>query len=543
MGLAENADFYKKVGAQLTSWGWDDFINLWSGWATRTNSSTIKMPSGVTVHHTGGAATATSYLINPTDRPELKVLANIHIDVLERRIRFICAGGASHGGYTHKPCYDRVVAGTAPLDRDLVPGEDQKPFSINKRTVGIEVDGAGGVDEWDDWAYRAAVATSAACQVVAGWPVGDAPRVGAHKEHTTRKPTDPEVNMGKCRTDVLDCIAKPWGPNAGRPDFVLGDRVLSRNGNDKGPDVADLIRLLNALGFALVPGDEFGPAVEGAVMDFQSTHGLAPDGIVRLDTVEAMKRALTLPATSDTETPPPVPGQGRPEAPQAEPSMHERKFRFGQANLEAERFGGIDDDSPRRGEFLRDKMDCSIYALSEVSEKARNASRAVLGGDRYKVFPIGFVAVLWDSEKWQHAGKKSVDFGTPIHGAIRVTLDDLRGSGLTMDVISMHVRPKVIADLAGQQADIKKAMNALRRPGVPTLVAGDFNTGTAFDIIEPFGFVRSTQSINTVNDPGTQCLDAVFFTADVQFREANQVDPGSVSDHKVWQVKGTLVEA
>lgn len=153
------------------------------------------------------------------------------------------------------------------------------------------------------------------------------------------------------------------------------------------------------------------------------------------------------------------------------------------------------------------------------------------------------MCVLWDSEKWQHAGKKSVDFGTPIHGAIRVTLEDLRGSGLTMDVISMHVRPKVIADLAGQQADIKKAMKALRRPGVPTLVAGDFNTGTAFDIIEPFGFVRSTESINTVNDPGTQRLDAVFFTPDVQFREANQVDPGTVSDHKVWQVKGTLVEA
>jgi hypothetical protein len=319
--------------------------------------------------------------------------------------------------------------------------------------------------------------------------------------------------------------------------------VLSRKGNDKGADVADLIGLLNALGFSLVLGDEFGPAVEGAVMEFQATHGLAPDGIVRLDTVEAIKRALTLPATSDTETPTPVNGQGRAEAPQAGPAVHERKFRFGQANLEAERFGGIDDDSPRRGEFLRDKLDCSIYALSEVSEKARNAIRAVLGEDRFKVFPVGFVCVMWDSEKWQHAGKKSVDFGTPFHGAIRVTLSDLQGSGLTMDVISMHVRPKKVAALAGQQSDIKQAMNALRRPGVPTLVAGDFNTGTAFDIIEPFGFVRSTQSINTVNKPGTQRLDAVFFTPDVQFREATQVDPGSVSDHKVWQVKGTLVEA
>jgi len=545
MGLTENADFYKKVGAHLTSWGWDDFINWWPGWATRTNKGSVKMPSGVTVHHTAGAATATTYLINPTDRPELIVLANIHIDVLERRIRFICAGGASHGGYTHEACYDRVIAGTAPLDRDLVPGPDEKPFSINKRTVGIEVDGAGGPDEWDDWAYRAAVATSAACQVAAGWPVGDAPRVGAHKEHTTRKPSDPEAPMGKFRTDVLDCIANPWGPGTGRPEFVLGDRVLSRSGNDKGSDVADLIRLLNALGFDLFPDDEFGPAVEGAVIAFQTTHGLTPDGIVRLDTVEAIKRALTLPASTDTETPPVV-GQGRAEVPRAEPVVHERKFRFGQANLQAQRFGGIDDDSSRRGEFLKDKLNCSIYALSEVSERARNAIRAVLGEERFKVFPVGMVCVMWDSQKWQHAGKKEVRFGdhnNDIHGAIRVTLGDLQGSGLTMDVIAMHVRPKAIAALADQQGDIRKAMNALRRPGVPTLVGGDFNTGTAFDIIEPFGFVRATESINTVNNPGTQRLDAVFFTPDVLFREATRVDPGSVSDHKVWQVKGTLVEA
>ncbi len=543
MGLAENADFYKQVGALLTSWGWDDFLNWWPGWTTRTNSGTIKMPQGVTVHHTGGAATATTYLINPTDRPRLKVLANIHIDVLERRIRFICAGGASHGGFTHEPCYDRVVAGTAPLDRDLEPGADSDTFSINRRTVGIEVDGAGGPDEWDDWTYRATVATSAACQVAGGWPLGEAPRVGAHKEHTRRKPTDPEAPMGQFRRDVLDCIANPWAPNTGRPEFTLGDRVLSRNGNDKGPDVADLIRLLIALGYQLVPDDEFGPAVEAAVIDFQGKHGLPGDGIVRLDTVEAIKRALTLPAGPDTETPQPVPGEGRREAPQVPPSVHERRFRFGQANLQAERFGGLDNTSPRRGEFLQDVMKCSIYALCEVPEASRNAIRAVLGTERFKVFPVGFVCVLWDSTKWQHAGKKSVDFGTPIHGAVRVTLEDVRGSGLRVDVISMHVRPGAIADLAGRKADIKKAMRELRRQGVPTIVAGDFNTRTAFDIIEPFGFVRSTENINTLNAPGVQRLDAVFFTPDVQFRESDQLDPGDISDHKTWLVKGTLVEA
>lgn len=542
MGLVENATFYKQVGAVLTSWGWDDFINWWPGWAARSNSGTIRMPQAVTVHHTGGTATATSYLVNPTDRPQLKVLANIHIDVLERRIRFICAGGASHGGYTHQPCYERVVAGTAPLDRNLVPGADQRPFSINRRTVGIEVDGAGGPDEWDDWAYRAVVATSAACQVAGGWPVGDAPRVGAHKEHTTRKPTDPEADMGRVRRDVLDCLATPWAPNAGRPEFTLGDRVLSRHGNDTGPDVADLVRLLIALGYDLVPDNEFGPAVEGAVTDFQARHGLPPDGIVRLDTVEAIKRALTLPASTDTVTPRRVAGEPRQEAPQLPPSTHERKFRFGQANLHAERFGGPDDATPLRGEYLRDVMKCSVYALCEVSEASRNAIRGVLGFDRFKVFPIGFVAVMWDSSTWQHAGKKSVDFGTAVHGAMRVTLEDLRGSGPRFDVISLHVRPSAITDLAGKQADIRKAMT-LHRPGVPTIVAGDFNTATASEIIEPSGFVQSTESVDTLNAAGVQRLDAVFTTPDLQLRASRKLDPGALSDHTAWRIKATLTEA
>lgn len=166
----------------------------------------------------------------------------------------------------------------------------------------------------------------------------------------------------------------------------------------------------------------------------------------------------------------------------------------------------------------------------------------MLGESRYKVSPIGFVAVLWDSTKWQHAGRKTVGFGTDIHGAVRVTLTDTSGTGLSLDVISMHVRPGAITDLAGKQADIRKAMEQLHRPGVRTLVAGDFNTKTAFDVIEPFGFVRSTSDINTANAPGVQRLDAVFATPEIALRGERQIDPGPVSDHKAWLVQATLLE-
>ena len=37
-------------------------------------------------------------------------------------------------------------------------------------------------------------------------------------------------------------------------------------------------------------------------------------------------------------------------------------------------------------------------------------------------------------------GKQTVGFGNDIHGAVRVTLEDVEGSGLSMDVISIHVR-------------------------------------------------------------------------------------------------------
>ena len=82
---------------------------------------------------------------------------------------------------------------------------------------------------------------------------------------------------------ALACLAAPWGPTAGRPDFVLGDRVLSRGGNSSGSDVADLITLLIAVGSALPPGDVFNAAVEAAVIAFQTGHGLTADGVVRLD--------------------------------------------------------------------------------------------------------------------------------------------------------------------------------------------------------------------------------------------------------------------
>ena len=220
-------------------------------------------------------------------------------------------------------------------------------------------------------------------------------------------------------------------------------------------------------------------------------------------------------------------------------------FRFGQANLQAERFGGIDDDSLRRGEFLSSKLGCSVYALSEVSERARNATRTALGGrDRWKTFPVGYVAVVWDSTKWDYTGHDEVTFGTDYHGAVRAELKH-RSNGRRMDVVAIHVRPNAsftgtdAEKLKKKQEDIRKGL-ALVRKGVPTVFAGDFNTSTAEKVILPAGFIRATPNVDTGDAAGDQKLDAVFITPDLVKRDHALVDAGSVSDHKCWVYNGTL---
>ena len=343
MSLATNATLYRAVAKLLTSWGWP--VEYAAGCETRTNGSAIRTPSAVTVHHTGGKATATSYLLNPRDRPQLKVLANMHI-THDHRIKILAAGSTSHGGYTHEPCYQRVVQGTAPLDRDLIPGADSRTFSINTRTVGIEVDGAGGKSEWDAWTIRAVVATSAAWQIVTGWMRdGKAPRVGAHKEHTKRKPGDPYMSMGELRTRVAAVVAsgKPYGPTE------------------------------------------------------------AP--VIPPSTTEPGE------ATDPEPTPEP------------EPTPAGIDFRFGLAAMQASQWGGPKAGTSKRGDYLRGKLACSVYAVTEMPEVDRDATRQALGGmKRWLTFPVGYVAVLFDSTKWKHTGSESVTFGTPYHGAVRAQL-------------------------------------------------------------------------------------------------------------------------
>ena len=74
--------------------------------------------------------------------------------------------------------------------------------------------------------------------------------------------------------------------------FTLGDRLLYfRQPLLRGDDVADLQRRLNALGFDARRVDGmFGPDTQRALLQFQRSTGLVPDGICGSDSVDALAR-------------------------------------------------------------------------------------------------------------------------------------------------------------------------------------------------------------------------------------------------------------
>lgn len=565
---------HRKAFDLLEKWGWGPFLAYRAGWEKRGNGHKApRVQDSVMIHHTGGAATSTDYLIKGDPGRDLPgPLCNVHVDPGDRRIRLLGAGPASHAGMGTKANYDRMRAGTAPSLGDMAPRRPDGNWSANRYSVGVEVDGVGGPREWDEWTNRAVLAVSLAFNLAGGWAKdGKLGRVWAHKEHTYRKPGDPFADMGVLRAAVRDAIASGAviGPDSSSPVAVpvLGKRVLSKNGIDRGPDVAELAALLKTKGYDTgTQPDVFGPKMDAAVRAEQAKLGLPVTGVVDAVTVTALKgEKLPEPQpetpAEPTEPTPEPPAQPEPPKEPQVPAQPEpqpvpakvRDFRLLQINtLNKERFPnrqGVANNSKLWPDWLAGQKP-SVMLLCETNETRRDTIKGRPAFKGWKSWATGMVCVFWDARKWTHVRTDSFDYGNGIHGAALVTLRDM-GTGLEADFVSIHLPPNAAFPSAwsearkakGKRDALKTWLGKVLRPEVAAWVGGDFNTGTHELVMRALKFARATPAVNT-NDAGGK-LDAVWHRPGKRVKTRVRgtptlLDPRILGDHKGWLVNGTI---
>ena len=291
---------------------------------------------------------------------------------------------------------------------------------------------------------------------------------------------------------------------------------------------ADVAKRVRALGYA-------------DLKEFQAANALLRDGVAGPAT---WYKLLTNPKPNAKQEPKPKPEMSDPK-PKPEVSG---AFRFGQVNFEARRFGGAEDRNDHQAKWFKSALAASFFTFQEMDREARDAFRKAIGPS-WKTFPLNYLGVMWDSNKYSYdkkVGKVLFD-NKGVHGAIRVTLTH-KATGFTFDVISVHIRPQAgigkglssAEYLKAKLADLAKALK-LVRSGVPTIFAGDFNTGHARAAVLGSGkkLLAISPNIDTVDTAGDQRLDMIFATAEIVTRKITLRD-SSVSDHKAWLWQGTF---
>lgn len=210
-------------------------------------------------------------------------------------------------------------------------------------------------------------------------------------------------------------------------------------------------------------------------------------------------------------------------------------FRVGIANVAGY---GRELDGMAIGTFLRERLRCSIYLLSETrnttKDPARDEIRDALGGrDRWKVHvaPGGTCCAVWDAEKWEYGAKRDADFGDDFHGAVAVPLT--APSGHQVDAIATHSRPGAVATDEEKLDDVRKALDLAG--SWPVIAGGDWATRRARGLAAADGFnIDTTPDVDTMDAAGDQRVDAGFARGLI-VRGSRVVDPGGLSDHK-WLV-------
>ena len=509
------------------------------GWKSRIGNSKKRVTSlyGVVFHHTGSEISSGSAvrayaagLSSGRIRPDIgAILCNTttirpgaYPGSSGGRCTIVVNGAdyANHAGLGDRDTLAKLKAGTVPLTSEIHPNSND--LYGNEYLLGDEGMGA----------YRSAEQNRDArlfySFVLAELGLSGSPIIG-HREWSPRKNDPARTDMARVRQDYLALSGQPIDPPK------RGDRLLSKDGNDTGQDVADLAELLVSLGYDVgTPAGVFGPKMDAAVRALQEAAGITVDGVVGPDTLKALDAALLEAAQKPEETEPdPTPD---PEPTPEPDTSGDVMLRVGSYNSQMPQWGG---NKNYRGDgiFLRDKMACSVYFLQEVSGAARNAIRSVLGPE-WKLWTTGLVAVLWDSTKYKHGDPVEFSFGTIGARCLMVPLTSKK-NGRKFWATVVHIRPKDAMPrswsdarkLKAKQSDVRKAIKLVSGRD-PVVMGGDWNTRTARKIVETEGDGLKLSTPWAQTHDGGGILDMIFSRGFVIRTEGKIYNPGGLSDHR-----------
>jgi hypothetical protein len=245
----------------------------------------------------------------------------------------------------------------------------------------------------------------------------------------------------------------------------------------------------------------------GSLTAFQKAHGLTADGVDGPITWTALLAAIP----NDTQ-------------PTPDGSVN---LRVASYNVQAKRWGG--GTYAADSAFVKTTLRPSILMVQEAEEDARDAIREATG---FRVWPLGYVGLLWDPTKWDNGPRLGCGFGTAYHGVVGCELTR-RTTGRTLVAASVHIRPTAAfkttaAAKAGKKADIAKVIKLLAKyPRV--VVGGDWNTDAKAQMVAA-GYTLATPYSDTHDNQGIQHFDGIF-TRGLTDRTGGRITPTAASDH------------
>lgn len=475
-----------------------------SGWETRDGSKANDLvPEAVVVHHTGDVSTPIN-LIRDGRKNLPGPLANFLVGQ-SGKIYLIAAGYSNNAGYGGAANFNKAKAGK--LTSEVKPAASDGSWSANGNAWAIEGDGQA---DWPAIVRQHVIEVAAALHIAQGW---DTARVIAHKELTKRKPGDPGDDMGKVREDVLKLIAE-WSDKPVEPP-KLGSRILSKKaGEDIGPDVAELGKLLTSKGFDVgTPTDVYGPMMDAAVRAIQKAAGLTETGVVDPATLAAI---IGDPVVIDPEP----------------PKGH--KIKVMTVNAQAKRFGGgvyVAD-----GKFVNG-IDPAVALGCEVEETARDQILKYSKLD--KVYPLNYVAVFFKDAEFTYGPRMPLTFDDKgVQGAVATKLTS-KVNGGSFVACSVHVRPNdairgtAAQKLKGKTDDVHAVIDFLA-PHPDVIVGGDWSTEAARPLLRAAGYTEVTPDVATYK---TFKLDSLWIKGNVKATGEGRVIKTDSSDHAATVVE------